>query len=288
MLGRRSASDSPPERGSSREPTPFEHPEQERLGQWLRAARTRRGVDLAEVAHDTRINHSYLEAIEAERFEELPAPVYARGFVRSDARYLGLDPARAIELMPGNLPRPADLDPLPGLRRSTYEGSALPMPALPDLPGGTMRWLGIGAAVLVVLALLFVVRSCGGGGEDDPTASPAATAAAGLGTGARNDEATGAAPREGGATPAPSTPAPTAPAAAPPAFERGRAPDLVGMQRERAQEGLRAIGLTSVVVEIATADAPVGQVIGQTPAAGAPTKDGDNITLVVSRGPPRS
>jgi len=40
---------------------------------------------------------SYLEALEAERFGELGGSVYAKGFLRSYAGYLGVDPAPLLE-----------------------------------------------------------------------------------------------------------------------------------------------------------------------------------------------
>ena len=58
------------------------------LGELLREARRQRAITLADVERDTRINATYIGALEAERFDVLPAPVYARGFLRSYARYL--------------------------------------------------------------------------------------------------------------------------------------------------------------------------------------------------------
>src|SRR6266511_2194856 len=62
-----------------------------RVGVLLRSCRLRAGLDLAEVAQSLRIRQPFLEAIESGRFEALPAPVYALGFVRSYAEQLGLD-----------------------------------------------------------------------------------------------------------------------------------------------------------------------------------------------------
>jgi flagellar biosynthesis protein FlhG len=56
--------------------------------------RERRGIELDEVAGVTKVNPSYLRFIEEERFEDLPAAVYVRGFVKCYARCLGLDPDR--------------------------------------------------------------------------------------------------------------------------------------------------------------------------------------------------
>lgn len=105
-------------------------------GPILREARMRRGLAIAEVAADTRINPAYLEAMEAERWELLPAPVYARGFFRSYARYLRIDEAVIERLVPNHLPRPRELEPAPGLRRRASEPSL----ALPSL--GWFRELG--------------------------------------------------------------------------------------------------------------------------------------------------
>lgn len=61
----------------------------------LRVAREARGVDLFRVERDTKIRVKYLAAMEQGHFSELPADVYARGFLRNYASYLGLDPDEA-------------------------------------------------------------------------------------------------------------------------------------------------------------------------------------------------
>jgi cytoskeleton protein RodZ len=67
------------------------------IGSTLRDARTARGLSIEQVAQDTRISARFLEALESERFDSLPAPVYVRGFLRSYATYLRLDPAPLLE-----------------------------------------------------------------------------------------------------------------------------------------------------------------------------------------------
>lgn len=63
-------------------------------GARLARVRERRGIELDEVAGITKVNPSYLLFIEQERFDDLPAAVYVRGFVKCYARCLGLDPDR--------------------------------------------------------------------------------------------------------------------------------------------------------------------------------------------------
>jgi len=62
----------------------------------LNKARLRRGKTLAEVSGGLKISPDYLAAIETGHFEELPGRVYAVGYVRSYAAYLGLDVASFV------------------------------------------------------------------------------------------------------------------------------------------------------------------------------------------------
>jgi cytoskeleton protein RodZ len=61
------------------------------FGEHLKREREMRGVSIEEVAAATRISTRFLEAIESERWDSLPGGVFNRGFIRSIARYLGLD-----------------------------------------------------------------------------------------------------------------------------------------------------------------------------------------------------
>ena len=63
-------------------------------GARLRRTRLRQGVELDEIAGVTKVNPTYLAFIEEERFEDLPANVYVRGFVMGYATCLGLDAQR--------------------------------------------------------------------------------------------------------------------------------------------------------------------------------------------------
>ncbi len=68
------------------------------MGEILRDARFRRNVSLEEAEYYTRIRKKYLIALEADDYSELPAPVYAKGFLEIYAEFLGLDPAFASKL----------------------------------------------------------------------------------------------------------------------------------------------------------------------------------------------
>ena len=71
------------------------------IGERLRSAREALGLSLEEIEGATHIRRAYLQALENEDFEALPGPVYAKGFLRSYAAYLGLPPRELLELYPG-------------------------------------------------------------------------------------------------------------------------------------------------------------------------------------------
>jgi transcriptional regulator with XRE-family HTH domain len=62
----------------------------------LRAKREEKGLSLEEIAQSTRIPFRSLRRLEEGRFEDLPADVFVRGFLRSYARCVELDPEETI------------------------------------------------------------------------------------------------------------------------------------------------------------------------------------------------
>jgi cytoskeleton protein RodZ len=62
----------------------------ESLGQYFRRAREHKGWTLEEAAVKTRILSPFLQAVEEDNYEQLPAEVFAKGFVRSYGQVLGL------------------------------------------------------------------------------------------------------------------------------------------------------------------------------------------------------
>jgi hypothetical protein len=61
------------------------------IGNSLREARLRQGLDFPEIEQGTKIRGKYLRALEDEQFDVLAAQTYVKGFLRSYAEYLGLD-----------------------------------------------------------------------------------------------------------------------------------------------------------------------------------------------------
>ncbi len=76
-------------------PGPWDH-ESESFGAWLSRHRRVRGIELREIAEDSKIGMTYLQAFEDDRFDILPAAVFAKGFLRQYANYVGLDPEEVV------------------------------------------------------------------------------------------------------------------------------------------------------------------------------------------------
>lgn len=178
------------------------------IGDTLRAARRQQRRTLSDAAAETRVRETYLAALEEEEFSALGGDVYVKGFLRSYARYLGLDP-----------------DPLVAAYRREFErGEETPTvapgtaPALP-IPGERPPQLALiagGAAFLVLVLIAIGIRSRGNDtnfASDPPVASPTATATAAGSLPTTNPTGTGdASPAATGSEPS-ATSSPTRPSA---------------------------------------------------------------------------
>ena len=76
--------------------THSEEPQLTGFGEYLRRERELRGVTLEEISAATRISIRFLEAIESEELSKLPGGIFTRSFVRTYARFLGLDEERVL------------------------------------------------------------------------------------------------------------------------------------------------------------------------------------------------
>lgn len=67
------------------------------LGEKLREAREERGISLNEVAEQTRISPHYLDLIEQDDYRTLPGGIFNKGFIKSFAKYVGVDESEALQ-----------------------------------------------------------------------------------------------------------------------------------------------------------------------------------------------
>ena len=70
--------------------------ESEWRGPFLKRIREAYKISIEELSNTTKITKAYLNAIEADNFTKLPAPVYVRGFITQIAKALRLVPERVV------------------------------------------------------------------------------------------------------------------------------------------------------------------------------------------------
>lgn len=110
------------------------------LGSYLRHERELRQISLEEIAQTTRIPIRMLQRIEDDDLDALPGEVFARGFLKSYARSVGLEPEAVLARY--------------GERTSDDEAAPAPITAITPPERG--RRFGI-AIALVILLILFTL-----------------------------------------------------------------------------------------------------------------------------------
>ena len=140
------------------------------FGEWLRRQREMREISLRDIADRTKISRRYLEAMEADRFDLLPAPIFAKGFLREYARYVGLSPDDVVNhYLSVHHPEQLAGDPKEDTRVRTR-----PKPVDPGQPPVRRNWsqglilalFGLILLVLIALAAWFADRK-----HDEPPPS---------------------------------------------------------------------------------------------------------------------
>ncbi|MCS7068131.1 MAG: DUF4115 domain-containing protein [Meiothermus sp.] len=138
------------------------------LGKRLKETREAKGLDIAQAAEVLKVRRVILEALEDCRFDELPEPALARGYLKRYAQLLGLDPAPLLALYPISAPEPG--------------GPAGPTPAAPG-PKAAAPLSGTGWLWLVPLLMLLAVlgwlgyRALNPSSTTTPTPAPPTPAA---------------------------------------------------------------------------------------------------------------
>jgi cytoskeleton protein RodZ len=135
------------------------------LGSSLREARRRRGLEIDAVQRATRIRRRYLEAIEEDRFEQLPGGAYTRGFLREYAEFLGLDGGLYVQEYNERF-------------APSEETTIAPVPEQPfhRRRSGLPTYLVAGLVLLALAAALAAWRLGGGSGKTTSPPAPATTA----------------------------------------------------------------------------------------------------------------
>src|SRR3954447_26694816 len=131
------------------------------IGETLRKARKERGLELGEVERATKIRAKFLKAMEEDRWEALPGPSYARGFLDIYARHLGLDQQALLDDYRQTVEGERH-DPIP---QSVIKPGTLRQTRAPgrthSINWGPVAKVAAGVIVLIVVGLV-IVGSIGG------------------------------------------------------------------------------------------------------------------------------
>jgi cytoskeleton protein RodZ len=138
------------------------------IGEVLREARQRAGIDIGTAEAKTKIRARYLRALENEEWDVLPGHAYAKGFLRAYGQLLGLDADALVDEYRRRVEAPAAgqyplAEPLLQARRRGEE---------PGEPGGLLGrgpergWI-VGGLVAVLVAILIVLGVTSGDDDDD-------------------------------------------------------------------------------------------------------------------------
>jgi cytoskeletal protein RodZ len=68
------------------------------VGEIIKSARLEKNLTLTDISRETRINLKYLEAIEANDFQNLPPATFTKGFMQNYAKAVGLNPQNILAI----------------------------------------------------------------------------------------------------------------------------------------------------------------------------------------------
>jgi cytoskeleton protein RodZ len=144
--------------------------EEMRIGEVLKRARTRQGIEIAAIEKRTKIRTKYLRALESEEWDVLPSPAYAKGFLRTYAQALGLDDEAIVDEFRRQVETEREPGPF-GRSEPVLEGRRRPA----DRGGrGPRLGLLIALGVLAAIAVLLVIGLVGGDDDEGPRERPRA------------------------------------------------------------------------------------------------------------------
>jgi cytoskeletal protein RodZ len=136
------------------------------IGNTLREARVRRNLTLQQVEEDIKIRVKYVQAMENEDWDVMPGVTYVKGFLRTYATYLGLDPEVIIGEFRSRAMTPS------AEHHEPFGGSSVI--GKPHGHRGRNTIVIVAVVCLIALAAIYALGMMNGDGGEEPTTSPSA------------------------------------------------------------------------------------------------------------------
>jgi cytoskeleton protein RodZ len=136
------------------------------IGNTLREARVRRNLTLQQVEEDIKIRVKYVQAMENEDWDVMPGVTYVKGFLRTYATYLGLDPEVIIGEFRSRAMAPS------AEHHEPFGGSSVI--GKPHSHRGRNTIVIVAIVCLIALGAIYALGLRNGGGSDEPTTNPGA------------------------------------------------------------------------------------------------------------------
>lgn len=118
------------------------------VGKTLRAAREKMDLSVNDVANRIKFAPRQIESLEADDYDRLPEAAFVRGFVRSYARLLELDPARLLSVLPSTHVKTS----------STQEVKSVEIPMPSELSGRRYNIMLLAVGLVIALSVAIFER----------------------------------------------------------------------------------------------------------------------------------
>lgn len=140
------------------------------FGSYLKKVRLEKGMSIEDIMDYSKISNHMVQLIEADNISKLPEPVYLKGFLKTYAKAVGVDPDDVIERYKRALNKETVIAEtsrdFQGIRRVSYKSVK---PPREERKGGSMKWMMLLFLVAAVAIGAFIYKGYTKNSDEKPT-----------------------------------------------------------------------------------------------------------------------